>query len=249
MGIDDFFSCDYHVHTRISPCARQEMVLDDIIRRAEQRGYGTIGISDHAYPETIDRLLATREQIDALDTDMAVYLGCEVDVQRDGTLPVDEAALAGLDYVLAAPTHSLQMFNPDMADDRARQEQLESWFRQTAMCCDYPVIDMIAHPLRGLRGGFEAGPLTELFDWDRVGELLDRLKAAGFALELLDSIENFRTAAEGVRRFYGMAVERGFRFSPGSDTHGLDRLGRQWHAAGLYHDLGLGGSHQWRPGQ
>ena len=106
---------------------------------------------------------------------------------------------------------------------------------------------MIAHPLRGLQGGFEAAPLTELFDWDRVGELLDQLKAAGFALELLDSIESFRTAAEGVRRFYGMAAARGFRFSPGSDTHGLARLGGQWHAAGLYNDLGLDGSHQWRP--
>lgn len=248
MQIPAAFFTDYHVHTSISPCAREEMTLERIIDRAERRGYRAIGISDHAYPETWERILELRGEVEALDTGLEVHLGCEVDVLHDGSLSVGADLLTELDYVLAAPTHSLQMFDPDGADEDARREQIERWFALTECCCDHPVLDAIAHPLRGLGGGLEAEPLLNGLEEGRVGRLLDKLRAAGLALELTDSMENYRSACEGIRRFYGAAERRGFLFCPGSDAHGLDRLGHQWHAVWLYRDLGLDGTRMWRPG-
>ena len=247
MEIPPSFLCDYHVHTNISACARPEMTLDRIIERAQRRGYRVLGLSDHAHPETWGRIVALRKQVDSLATSIQVHLGCEVDVLPDGSLAVSDDELAALDFVLGAPTHPLQMYDPDGAGKDARREQIEQWFALTESTCDHPVIDVIAHPLRGLHGGFEAEPLTEQLEQKRVERLLDKLYAAGFALELAEPLENRRTAFEGTRRFYRAAERRGFLFAPGSDAHGLDRLGSQCHALWLYRDLGLDESRIWRP--
>ncbi len=248
MDIPTPLLSDYHVHTSISPCARAEMTLDRIFDRAERRGYRAIGISDHAHPETWGRILALRDQINSLRTTLHVSLGCEVDFLPDGSLAVSDEKLDALDYVIGAPTHAIQMYDPDKAGDDARRRQIEQWFALMESACDHPVIDVIAHPLRGLGGGYDAEPLTEALDQQRVDRLLDKLRYAGFALELTDPLENYRTAFEGTRRFYRAAAARGFLFSPASDAHGLDRLGNQCHALWLYRDLGLREDRMWRPG-
>ena len=248
MEIPAAFLCDYHVHTGISPCARAEMTLERIVERAERRGYRALGISDHAYPGTWDRILALREQVSSIKTGIRLYLGCEVDVLADGSLGMADEKLEVLDYVIGAPTHPIQMYEPDKATEDVRRAQVEQWFSLMENACAHAVIDVIAHPLRGLQGGNEAEPLTERLESRRLEALLDRLRAAGFALELTDPLENYRTAYDGTRRFYRAAAQRGFLFSPGSDAHGLDRLGNQCHALYLYRDLGLSEGRMWQPG-
>lgn len=249
MQIPSFFFSDFHVHTNISPCAREEMTLERIIEQAQRRDYTAIGLSDHAYADTYDRILELREQARAIDTGLEVYVGCEVDVLPDGSLGISDDRLAEFDYVLAAPTHQILGFDPDAADEAACREVLEQWFALTQSCCRHPVIDVIAHPLRGLDGGVEAEALINRVEGARLEGLLDRLREARLALELADSVQNTSSAQEGHRRFYGAAAQRGFLFSPGSDAHGLDRLGYQCHALWLYRDLGLSENCTWRPGR
>lgn len=170
------------------------MTLERIIEQAQRRDYTAIGLSDHAYADTYDRILELREQARAIDTGLEVYVGCEVDVLPDGSLGISDDRLAEFDYVLAAPTHQFLGFDPDAADEAACREVLEQWFALTESCCRHPVIDVIAHPLRGLDGGVEAEALINRVEGARLEGLLDRLREARLALELVDSVQNTSSA-------------------------------------------------------
>jgi len=80
MEIPAPFLCDFHVHTSISACALRDEARAHHRAGPTRRGYRGLGLSDHAHPETIDRILALRGRVDSLKTSIEVYLGCEVDV-------------------------------------------------------------------------------------------------------------------------------------------------------------------------
>ena len=99
---------DLHCHTRASD---GHMALEDLAEQARARGYAYIAVCDHsrsaAYAGglTIERLKEQGAQIDALNRrwkDFRVLKGTEVDILGDGRLDFPDAALEGLDFVVAS---------------------------------------------------------------------------------------------------------------------------------------------------
>lgn len=97
-----------HCHTAYSGGAHR---LRDMVETARQIGLDYLGVSDHARsehdPHGLDaRALAhQREEIEALREeypDFDLLQGVEVYMARDGSMPLDDEALASVDYVIVS---------------------------------------------------------------------------------------------------------------------------------------------------
>ena len=101
-----------HSHSRWTDGAHS---LDSMVSTAREIGLEYLGISDHflsaAHQEGLDLAAARiqREEVDRLVEkydDFDVLQGIEIDVNPDGSLPVDDATLAHFDFVIASfPEH------------------------------------------------------------------------------------------------------------------------------------------------
>jgi histidinol phosphatase-like PHP family hydrolase len=237
---------DFHVHTHLSVCARKDMTLLNIIRRAERLGYRELGISDHlgTYLQPAD-LRRQRARLARIRTSLRVYLGCETLVTSAGDLAVPATELDFLDYVMVGADH--------VADDASTPEKdprlwLRNWDARMERLIASPArIDILAHPLRTLRGYYRSRPLMAHLPARRWRELFAGLARRGTAIELNDTIENGETCYDEIRAVSRIAREEGMKFSLSSDAHGLDRLGFQINWVRLALELGLTARDLWSP--
>jgi len=94
--------------------------IEEIAQSAQKRGYHYVGIADHTKFLRIEngldekQLAARNDQIDKLNDyfknrgeDFCVLKGCEANILADGSLDIDEEALAQLDFVIAGIHSSL----------------------------------------------------------------------------------------------------------------------------------------------
>jgi DNA polymerase (family 10) len=120
---------DLHTHTTWSDGKDS---LEDMVAAARARGYAYYAICDHAQRLRGDRLREQAEAIDALNERLApfrILKGLEVNIKADGTLDVDDADLATLDWVVAS-VHS-------RFDDRPTERVLAAM--------ENPHVDVIGH--------------------------------------------------------------------------------------------------------
>ena len=116
--------CELHAHTTESD---GRMPLEELVRRASERGYHTIAVTDHSRSSvqanglSVERLREQRSQIEALRRDLgdetAILCGSEVDILTDGSLDYDEDILDWLDIVVASP-HAALTQDPKTATAR-----------------------------------------------------------------------------------------------------------------------------------
>lgn len=246
MSMYEFItSRDYHIHTHLSVCAREEMTTENIIRRAEKIGYAELGISDHlgGYLKPAEAG-KTREFINAVQTDLTVYLGCEIGVLEDGTPLTESSDIDFFDYVMIGVDHVDGPQQEDVEPLRwldgyvARLEALLAWPGR---------IDVIVHPLRTLRRHHEDKPLMAHVPRARWEELLGKIAERNIAIELSDACENWETCFDALREYYALAHRLGIKFSLASDAHGLDRLGFQINWVPIVLDMGLSEDDFWSP--
>ena len=121
----DDIRAELHAHTTDSDGKLQ---LEELVRRARDRGFHTIAVTDHSKASAqaggldADRLAQQREKIEAFRQsqkkgDIAVLCGCEVDILADGSLDFDDDVLASLDFVVASPHTALDQ-SPKKASQR-----------------------------------------------------------------------------------------------------------------------------------
>ena len=72
------FNCDYHIHTRHSPCAARDFDLEKIIKIQQERGIKEIGITDHdyAYGHKTKNIEAGRRIIQKSESPIPMCWGC-----------------------------------------------------------------------------------------------------------------------------------------------------------------------------
>jgi DNA polymerase (family 10) len=152
---------DLHTHTTWSD---GKDALEDMVAAAQARGYAYYAICDHAQRLRGDRLREQAEAIDALNERLApfrILKGLEVNIKADGTLDVDDADLATLDWVVAS-VHS--RFDEDPTD-------------RVLAAMESPYVDCIGHVTNRKIG--RRAPST--IDLDRI---LDQALATGTFLEI-----------------------------------------------------------------
>ena len=130
----------FHNHTSASDGHDS---LQAMAEGAAARGWDYIGIADHSKSSrqanglNEARLL---RQIDAIasynqsaDAACHIFAGCECDILPDGSLDLDDATLARLDYLIIA-VHS------------AFSQPREEMTRRILRAMDHPAVTMLAHP-------------------------------------------------------------------------------------------------------
>jgi DNA polymerase (family 10) len=136
---------DLHVHTKWSDGSHD---LDTIIEAARKRGYSYIAITDHtkglgvAHGLDEKRLAEEMKIIDAENRRLSgfrVLKGTEIDIRSDGRLDLPDAALAGLDIVVAS-IHS------GFGQSRGQIT------KRLLAAVRHPAVSVIAHPTGRLIG-------------------------------------------------------------------------------------------------
>lgn len=245
---DLYLQCDFHVHTRHSPCALPEMLPGSIISRAMERGVRYLGLIDHIFAFTDPSILdSTREECRASDGGPELFFGCEADVLSVGRTTVTQEMIDTLDYIMVAANHfttdiSKMVDMPDSDDPVAIGRHFLKMFNYAATL-DYA--DVIVHPFFVMQGPFDPSVIYTLKEEDLIPGI-EAAAANNIAIEISrrsitpDHIE-FLTP------FYRLCKQAGIKFSIGTDSHRLEDVGRTDLLTPLIQELGLRDDDFWIP--
>jgi DNA polymerase (family 10) len=173
-------------------------------RAARDAGFGYVGITEHSqtasYAGGLDATQLARQAraIARARRDVpgvALLHGVEVDVLPDGSLDLDDATLASLDFVIASVHACLDMQHREMTARMLR-------------AVSHPLVTILGHPTGRLLLGREGST----FDIDAVAEAA---AANDTFLEINANPQRLDLGEELVRR----AAARGARFAIDPDAH------------------------------
>ena len=218
-----------HTHSVFSLCAKKEMTLEAMIRRAEEAGLKTLAVTDHSDPgddiDTYAGFLAYKERLKGIDTPVRVLIGAELSAYGVGKFgepyevdkALDLAAYSHIHYHLDSwehpedrsprgyAAHELAVLDALLATDRA---------------------DHIVHPFSPLKMHFfneeqKAATLSAITD-SELGDILEKGEKARCSWEL-HTPTLFRFPAFA-RRFFFLGKEIGVHFAVGTDAHTLSAI-------------------------
>lgn len=195
-----------HVHTHWSDGVAS---IKEMARAALERGYMYIGISDHSksafYANGLneERLRKQWEEIDKVSKELKgikILKGMEVDILADGTLDLDEALLAQLDFVVASIHSRFKMNREEMT-------------QRILKAMENPYVTLIGHPTGRLilsREPYQVDMET-LLEGARKNRVAMELNAHPHRLDLH-------------WLHLKMAMEKGVKISINPDAHNVEGL-------------------------
>ena len=192
-------SGELHCHSTWSSDGKNS--LEEMARAAKSRGYRFMCITDHSHYLRDGRLEAQWREIGALNeqlTSFRVLRGIEVNIRADGSLDVDDAVLAELDWVVASLHTSF---------DRSPTERIMGTM-------DNPHVDCIGH-LTGRRLLKRDGAPVD------VERVVAHAVETGTALEINSQPDRLDMRDTHAR----LAGEAGVRIPITTDAHSVGALG------------------------
>jgi DNA polymerase (family 10) len=201
---------DLHTHTDLTDGVAS---LEQMVAAARRRGYEYYAITDHA-PDLImqrmtdEKMLAQREQVRALDADLVLLHGTELNIGPDGSVDWDAGFLAGFDICVASVHSHFEQSRAEMT-------------RRFVAACENPHVNVIGHPLTRRIG---KRPVVEV----DFGELFRACARTGTALEINASPQRLDLPSDHIRA----ARDAGVRFAIDSDAHSVSDLGNMPYGTG-----------------
>ncbi len=212
-------------------CANATMDVAAIIRECERLGVKSLGITDHLNALDKHELHAPiQRDIRALDTDIAVYFGVELNFlapDGDFAFSAEIKERYGFQFAIGG-IHGAYL---DMYDQR---KLVDMQHRHHLRTCNDPSIDVLVHPYWFGKGEFDAKGWPWFDSMQTVPERYARelgqtAKATGTAIEI-NACANLTNPAYSDRyvqeyiAFLAVVAEEGACFSLGSDAHDIGRL-------------------------
>jgi len=201
---------DLHTHTDLTDGVAS---LQDMVAAAARRGYEYYAITDHA-PDLVmqrmtdEKMLAQRDRVRALETDLDLLHGTELNIAPDGSVDWGQDFLAGFDLCVAS-VHS--------HFDQGRAEMT----RRFIVASENPRVNIIGHPTTRRIG--RRPPVDVDF-----GELFRACARTGTALEVNGSPQRLDLPSDHIRA----ARDAGVRFAIDSDAHSVADLGNVFYGVG-----------------
>ncbi len=198
---------DLHMHTTETD---GRATLQEMAQAARALGYEYIAITDHskalAMANGLDekRAVAFAKQVRELNRDglgIRIFSGLECDIRKDGSMDLEEDALAELDIVVASVHSFMNLEAAEMTDRMLRA--LES-----------PNVRILGHPTGRMLLARDAYP----FDFERVAAEAVRRNVY---LEINGSPERLDLSSAMVRTAKGL----GAKFAIDTDSHQTKHLG------------------------
>ena len=198
---------DLHLHTDLSPDGR--MSLYEIAAEATDRGYEYILITDHTIglrfggldSAGLEHQRAIIEETRARFPDLLVLQGAELNIDRDGSLDVDDEALGRLDFAVAG-VHS--NFDLDRFEQTAR----------VLKALSHPAVRVLAHPTGRRIGNRPA------LDLD-----IDAVIAAAVENHVALEVNGHRDRLDLSVEHAALAVAGGAVLAANSDAHRIGEMG------------------------
>ena len=198
---------DLHLHSELSPDGR--MSLFEILAESVERDYEYVLITDHTTGLRFGGLDSAGLQLQstlieearARFPDLLVLQGAELNIDRDGSLDIDDEALSRLDFAVAG-LHS--HFDLERSDQTARVLRAVS----------HPAVQVLAHPT-GRRIGNR--PAIDI-DFDAV---IAAAVENNVALEVNGHRDRLDLSAEHA----ALAVAGSAYLAANSDAHRIDEMG------------------------
>ncbi len=214
-----------HIHTTFSGCAKREMELPEILRRAKESGLKRIALTDHSPVQGsfAAQIAQLKEQLAVLETPVAVLFGAELSGYGVGKLSEDAQIRASLDYRLVSYNHYHQEFyeqpkQRDAAGYKAfAKTVLQSLFALgEADCIAHPFIGRFMHTLE------DKHDATRIWTDNELGDILQAGTRAQVAWEL--NTGAILGDPDFFRRYFAIGKETGAVFNLGTDAHRLDGI-------------------------
>jgi DNA polymerase (family 10) len=201
---------DLHTHTDLTDGVAS---LDVMVAAARQRGYAYYAITDHA-PNLImqrmtdEKMLAQRDRVRALDPNMELLHGTELNIGPDGSVDWDADFLDGFDLCVASVHSHFEQPRAEMT-------------RRFIAACENPHVNIIGHPTTRRIG--KRPPVEVDF-----GELFRACARTGTALEINASPQRLDLPSDHIRA----ARDAGVKFAIDSDAHSTSDLGNMPYGVG-----------------
>jgi DNA polymerase (family 10) len=201
---------DLHTHTDLTDGVAS---LADMVAAAARRGYEYYAVTDHA-PDLVmqrmtdEKMLAQRDQLRAMQADLVLLHGTELNIAPDGSVDWDQDFLSGFDMCVAS-VHS--------HFDQPRAEMT----RRFIAACENPWVNIIGHPTTRRIG--RRPPVDVDF-----GELFRACARTGTALEINASPQRLDLPSDHIRA----ARDAGVKFAIDSDAHSVSDLGNMPYGIG-----------------
>jgi DNA polymerase (family 10) len=201
---------DLHTHTDLTDGVAS---AEDMVAAAARRGYEYYAVTDHAPNLVMQRMtdkkmLAQRDRVRALDVDLELLHGTELNIAPDGSVDWGEDFLQGFDLCVAS-VHS--------HFDQPRTETT----RRFIVACENPYVNIIGHPTTRRMG--RRLPVDVDF-----GELFRACARTGTALEVNASPQRLDLPSDHIRA----ARDAGVKFAIDSDAHSVSDLGNMPYGVG-----------------
>jgi len=206
---------DLHTHTDLTDGVAS---LEAMVAAAQDRGYEYYAITDHA-PNLImqrmtdEKMLAQRDQVRALEADLELLHGTELNIGPDGSVDWEAAGLGG---------QGLAGFDLCVASVHSHFEQPRAEMtRRFITACENPHVNVIGHPTARRIG--KRPPVEVDF-----GELFRACARTGTALEINASPQRLDLPSDHIRA----ARDAGVKFAIDSDAHSVSDLGNMPYGVG-----------------
>jgi DNA polymerase (family 10) len=190
----------FHVHTTWSDGSASIVAMANA---AAAQGFSYLGITEHSQSATYSGGLGParlREQAEAIaeaqrETGVHLFHGVEVDVLADGSLDLDDATLAELDFVIASVHTTLDMRRPAMTE-------------RLTKAVSHPLVTILGHPTGRLLLG------RKEYDFD-IDAVVEAAAANDTFLEINANPQRLDLSDALARR----AADLGARFVIDPDAH------------------------------
>jgi HisJ family histidinol phosphate phosphatase len=234
---------DIHIHTHISSCCvDNNSNPENIIKTASEKGYKTIGFSDHVWdnpaftpsewyrPQNLEHILKIKQELPKDTYGVKVLIGCETEYCGNGIIGLSKEAASQLDYVLVPMSHTHQrgFVIPDKEYTNIEVAKLMiNYFKEVV---NLDIATGIAHPFAPL--GFKDvdgilncildNELSECFSMAAEKRVSIEINAAVFHEALGKYDDTYHD--ESFIRIFKIAKKCGCLFHFGSDAHSLESL-------------------------
>ncbi len=218
---------DCHLHTHFSPCGDEEMVVENIVKKAHQLNIKGLCFTDHLHNNTaLTQYSLLRQEI--ANTDVAnlnIWVGCEVNVRGTNSWSIKPEWVDYFEIIIASPIHWIdEVPKPKDWKFKTIVEYVIKMFKGAVNC---PGVNIIGHPI--LLSGLEDNQINTLevlekvLKDDRIIEIFKQAYKQNTAMELNPKTineDNIKLA----KRFYQQALECGCKISLCSDAHKLEAM-------------------------
>ena len=254
MTVTHIPRCDFHIHTKYLGCANATMELPAIVRECKRLGVKTLGITDHLNSlDKLDLHLAIRKDIEALETDMEVFFGAELNfTAADAAFAFSPEVKARYGFQFAiGGIHNTYLETYDL------KKMVDIQHRHHLKACRDPLLDVLVHPYWFGKHEFDKKGWPWFDSMQAVPECYARelgqvAKETGTAIEingcanLLNPSYNERYVKEYIA-FLSVIAAQGACFSLGSDAHDIGQLAAIHTAWQVAEELHLSADRIWRP--